>query len=61
MTDKKKPISRAEIDEIMKIIQEAYKKAGKKVQMASLIGGVGEDGSMEAEILVDNIDKKDKH
>lgn len=49
----KKPLSKDEIKNILELLQEAYKEAGKKIQTAIVYTGD------EQEILIDNRKEED--
>jgi hypothetical protein len=55
MTDKKKPISREELEKIMELIAQAYEEGGKKLTTATLF----DEENPEGEILIDHREDKD--
>ena len=54
-----KIMTNEEIKKIMEALQEAYTKAGRKVETAVQIENVDEDGNITGEVLIDNRDKKE--
>lgn len=53
MSEPRKKIEKEELAELLKLIQEAYKEAGKKITTATLYQGD------EEELVIDNREDKD--
>jgi len=52
-------ISKEELQTILEALQEAYAKAGKKLETATRVDNITEDGTIEGEVLLDNRNKEE--
>lgn len=43
-----------DLTKLLALLQEAYAEAGLKLETATLVDDVGDDGTVEGEVLVDN-------
>lgn len=51
-------MDKQELEKLMQLIAEAYRKAGREIQEATLVTNLHEDGSLEGEELINNTNKE---
>ena len=62
MTKKQpKKITIHEIQQILNALDEAYSKVGKKLETATLVDKIDDEGNVDGEVLVDNREDKTIH
>lgn len=50
-------MSPEELQQILSILDEAYKKAGRKIEHAVLVDDIDEEGNIKGEVLIDETEK----